>query len=155
MGEACGKTANKLNLEIVWSVFAPEDQFWTSSRFMYRSIRKLNRGTRLWGPSRRGFYAANMWGKESNKAAAAIKAAFLRGEEDPDKDLDLQRRCMGHPGRDERIYGFIRIPLSPVILSPLYRPLAVYRCRCRSQQLWKGVLFRLRAKILRRPFFYR
>ncbi len=105
VGEACGSTANKLNLEIVWSVFAPEDQFGTSSRFVYRSTRQLNHGTRLWGPPRRGFYAANMWGRESNKAAAAIKAAFLRGEEDPDNDLDLQRRCIGDPGRDERIYG--------------------------------------------------
>ena len=46
------------------------------------------------------FYSAHIWGKESMKAAAAIKAAFLRGEEAPDKQYDLQRRC-----RDERIYG--------------------------------------------------
>ena len=105
MGEACGKTANKRNLEIVWSVFAPEDQFGTSARFMYRSTRQLNRGTRLWGLPRCEFYAAHIWGKEANKAAAAIKAAFLRGEEDSDNDLDLQRRCMGNPNWDERIYG--------------------------------------------------
>ena len=47
--EAYGSAANKLNLEIVWSVFAPEDQFGTSSRFVYRSTRQLNRRTRLWG----------------------------------------------------------------------------------------------------------
>ena len=54
-----------------------------------------------------------MWGKAAHKAAAAIKAAFLRGEEDSDNDLDLQRntsrdlqrRCMGNPNRDERIFG--------------------------------------------------
>ena len=69
----------------------------------------LNSAAQSWNPvvgsPRRGFYAANMWGKESDKAAAAIKAAFLRGEEDPDNDFDLQRQCIGDPGRDERIYG--------------------------------------------------
>ena len=57
VGEACGRTADKLNLEIVWSVFAPEHQFGTSARFAYRSTRQLNRNTRLWGPPRRGFMA--------------------------------------------------------------------------------------------------
>ncbi len=86
VGEASGRTAAKRNLEIVWSVFAPEHQFGTSARFAYRSSTlQLDRGTRLWGPPRRGFYGAHMWGKAAHKEAAAIKAAFLRGEEDPDK----------------------------------------------------------------------
>ena len=107
-------------LEIVWSVFAPEDQYGTSSRFVYRATRRLNRNTRLWGPRRSGFYAASAWGEEANEAAAAIKAAFLRGEECPDKDRSLQRRCIGDSGRDERIYGgyagttvVLRVPALP------------------------------------------
>jgi hypothetical protein len=34
-----------------------------------------------------------------------MKAAFLRGDEDPDKDVCLFRRCMGDAKRDDRIYG--------------------------------------------------
>jgi hypothetical protein len=34
-----------------------------------------------------------------------MKAAFLRGVEDPDKDVCLYRRCMGDAKRDDRIYG--------------------------------------------------
>ena len=34
VGEACGSLAKKLNLEVVWSVFAPWDHFGTSSRFV-------------------------------------------------------------------------------------------------------------------------
>jgi len=37
--------------------------------------------------------------------ATATKAAFLRGVEDPDKDVCLYRRCMGHAQRADRIYG--------------------------------------------------
>jgi hypothetical protein len=54
------------------------------------------------------------------RAAAAIKAAFLRGEECPDKDRSLLRRCIGDPGRDEHIYGgyagttvVLRVPALP------------------------------------------
>ena len=110
VGEACGRFANKLNLEIVfWSVFAPEDPFGTSARFMYRATRQLTKGTRLWGPPRREFYAAHIWGKDAVRKAAAIKAAYLRGEEDPEKQFaDQQRRCMGDPGRDTRIYGVFK-----------------------------------------------
>ena len=36
--------------------FAPEDEFATSARFLYRATRQLNRGIRLWGPRRRGFH---------------------------------------------------------------------------------------------------
>jgi hypothetical protein len=86
-------------------VFAPEEQFGTSSRFVYRSIQQLDPGARLWGPPRRGFYDASAWGKEANKVATAMKAAFLRGVEDPDKDVCLYRRCMGHAKREDRIYG--------------------------------------------------
>ena len=108
VGEACGHRAGKLNLEIVWSVFCPDEPFGTSSRFEYRSITTLERDTRLWGPSRSGFFAANMWGREAKKAAVSIKAVFLRGEECPEKKYDLQRRCLGHPNRDGRIYGAYR-----------------------------------------------
>ena len=103
-----GHLAPKLNLEVVWSVFSPDDPFGTSSRFAYRSIRALDRETRLWGPSRSGFFAANMWGREAKRAAVSIKAAFLCEEECPDLDVDLQRRCLGHPGRDDRIYRAYR-----------------------------------------------
>ena len=61
--------------------FAPEDEIATSAHFLYLATRQLNRGTRLWGPRRRGFYTAHTWGKEANAAAAAVKAAFLRGRE--------------------------------------------------------------------------
>ena len=105
VGEASGRDAAKLNLEIAWSVFAPDDQFGTSSRFVYRSTQQLVPGARLWGPPRRGFYDANAWGKAANKVATEMKAAFLRGVEDPDKDVPLYRRCMGNPKRDDRIYG--------------------------------------------------
>ena len=105
VGEASGRDAAKLNLKIAWSVFAPGDEFFTSSRFVYQSIQQLDPGARLWGPPRRGFYDANAWGKEANKAATAMKAAFLRGVEDPDKDVPIYRRCMGNPKRDDRIYG--------------------------------------------------
>ena len=108
VGEACGGLAKKLNLEIVWSVFAPEDEFGTSARFLYRSTRRLNHDTRLWGPPRSGFYASNTWETKAKKAAVAIKAAFLRGEECPDDDRDLQHRCIGNPGRDDCIYGVYR-----------------------------------------------
>ncbi len=50
VGEASGRDAAKLNLEIAWSVFAPEVQFGTSSRFVYRSTQQLDPGARLWGP---------------------------------------------------------------------------------------------------------
>jgi hypothetical protein len=105
VGEATGRDAAKLNMEIAWSVFAPEEQFCTSSRFVYRSIEDLAPKARLWGPPRRGFYDASAWRKEANKAATAMKAAFLRGVEDPDKDVCLYRRCMGNAKRDDRIYG--------------------------------------------------
>ncbi len=105
VGEATGRDAAKRNLEIAWSVFAPEEQFGTSSRFVYRATQLLAPGARLWGPPRRGFYDANAWGKVANKAATAMRAAFLRGVEDPDKDVPLYRRCMGNPKRDHRIYG--------------------------------------------------
>ena len=105
VGEASGRNAAKLNLEIVWSVFAPELQFGTSSRFAYRSTRQLDRGARLWGPPRHGFYGAHLWGKAAHRVASAIKAAFLRGEEDPEINVDLHRRCMGNPNRGDRIYG--------------------------------------------------
>ena len=72
-------------------------------------------------------------------AAAAIKAAFLRGEECPDKDRSLLRRCIGDPGRDERIYGdyagttvVLRVPALPPC-----RTRAFYRCQCRSRQSWR------------------
>ena len=49
VGEARKKRAKFMNLEIVWSVFATEE-FWTSARFFYRTLRELKRNTRLWGP---------------------------------------------------------------------------------------------------------
>ena len=71
VGEACGRSANKLNLEIVWSVFAPEESFGTSARCMYRATRRLTKATWLWGPPRREFYAAHIWGKDAVCGPAA------------------------------------------------------------------------------------
>ena len=47
VGEAFGRDAAKRNLEIAWSVFAPEEQFGTSSRFVYRATQLLAPGARL------------------------------------------------------------------------------------------------------------
>ena len=52
--------------------FAPEGEFASAACFLYRATRQLNRGTRLWGPPRRGFYTAHTWGKEAHSAAGRV-----------------------------------------------------------------------------------
>ena len=59
-------------LDRLVSFAPPEDEFASSARFLYRATRQLNRGTRLWGPPRRGFYTAHTWGKEANAAAGRV-----------------------------------------------------------------------------------
>ena len=108
VGEVCGRRAGDRNLEIVWSVFSPEKEYRSSARFMYRTTRRLNRRTRLWDPPVRGFFADHMWSKKANAEAAAIKAAFLRGEQCPHDEMDVHRYCLGNPGRDTRLYGAYR-----------------------------------------------
>ena len=140
VGEACGHRAPKLNLD---------EPFGISSRFAYRSITTLDRDTRLWGPSRSGFFAAHMWGREAKKVAVSIKAAFLRGEECPEKNYDLQRQCLGHPNRDDRIYGAYRGtsvagPYVPALPASCVLPVLVSQPALR-----KRVLCWLRAKISR------
>ncbi len=104
VGAAGGKRSKELNVEIVWSVFgAPE--FSSSARLFYRTLRDLNRQTRLWGPPIRGFFAKHMWSPAAKLAAADIRSRFLNGEECPHSISGLDRECLGHPGRDERIYG--------------------------------------------------
>ncbi len=104
VGSAGGKRPKELNVEIVWSVFgAPE--FLSSARLFYRTLRDLNRQTRLWGPPIAGFFAKHMWSPAAKLAAAAIRSRFLNGEECPHSINSLDRECLGHPGRDERIYG--------------------------------------------------
>ena len=89
VGAAVRKRSKELNVEIVWSVFgAPEIS--SSARLFYRTLRKLNRSTRLWGPPIAGF-AKHMWSQPAKLAAAAIRSRFLNGEECPHSINGLDR----------------------------------------------------------------
>ncbi len=86
VGAAGGERSKELNVEIVWFVFgAPE--FSSSARLFYRTLRELNRQTRLWGPPIAGFFAKHMWSQPAKLAAATIRSRFLNGEECPHSGL--------------------------------------------------------------------
>ncbi len=104
VGEARKRRAKCLNVEIVWSVFGAEE-FSTSARLFYRTLRELKRSTRLWGPPVGELFAYHMWGPEAELAALAIKAAFVGGEKCPHDIENIRDQCLGNPGRDARIYG--------------------------------------------------
>ena len=77
----------------------------TSARLFYRTLRTLNRATRLWGPPVEGFFAKHMWGQQAKLAVQAIKSRFVNGKKCPHSIENLDRQCLGHPDREERIYG--------------------------------------------------
>ena len=103
-GAAQKKRGRDLSLKIVWSVFAAED-FSTSAKLFYCTLRTLNAATRLWGPAVRDFFADHMWSPAAKLAAQAITAQFVGGEKCPHSVDGLGAACLGHPGREERIYG--------------------------------------------------
>ena len=104
VGAARKNRAKDLNVKIVWSVFGAEE-FSTSARLFYCTLRRLNKATRLWGPSVIEFFADHMWGPAAKLAAQAIKARFVGGDKCPHSIEDLRELCLGKPGREERIYG--------------------------------------------------
>ena len=107
VGTAVKKRSTDVNVEIVWSVF-PAPEFSSSARLFYCTLRDLNRSTRLRGPPVAGFFAKHMWGQQARLAAQTIRSRFLAGEKCPHSSDLLERACLGHPGRAERIYGAYR-----------------------------------------------
>jgi hypothetical protein len=73
VGEASGRNAARWNLEIVWSVFAHELQFGTSSRFAYRSTQQLERGA---SPAM-GFMALTCGGRQLIRWQRQLKPLFF------------------------------------------------------------------------------
>ena len=96
-------------MKIVWSVFGAEE-FSTSARLFYCTLRQLNRATRLRGPPVGEFFADHKWGPEAKLAALAIKDRFVGGEKCPHNIEYLRAQCLGNPGREEERIYLWRIP---------------------------------------------